>query len=399
MLPDDLSTAAPRSRRRPQGQTAIPSRPLQRATLEGMIPSTTTLPGLFVFLPYHVGFHLDESLVVVALQDARIDLVERVDLPRDAPLDDLTTARLLSALRRRCPTSVLVVAYADARDPSRAMTAFLSDLRSVAPVEMAAVVRGGRWAPWTMPDPLKDGPSSPAAWHPATWPSPPGWHDLPHPADVPLVAEFVGCGVAPFASREALARALEHTPDPHLAARISQWGHPRVSAGLRAWDRLLGGSEAPGDDALALALLSQVAGRDALLMELVPVAAGRHGRGAGRRRGIRLDGDGLGSWSEDEDAVVFDDEVGERAAVIGPGTTDPTEEGARVRAVLMRLARIAPEHLRPAVLSTLAVWAWNVGDGAVAAIAVELALEADPDYSLAGLVAQLVQNDVRPPAA
>ncbi|WP_169316277.1 DUF4192 family protein [Mobilicoccus pelagius] len=87
-----------------------------------------------------------------------------------------------------------------------------------------------------------------------------------------------------------------------------------------------------------------------------------------------------------------------------PFDTDGTDLDAlaarvAVRATLVHLARVAPTPLRATTLSMLAVWAWHCGDGALAAVASAVALEEEPGYALADLVAHLVRLDVPPPRA
>ena len=52
------------------------------------------------------------------------------------------------------------------------------------------------------------------------------------------------------------------------------------------------------------------------------------------------------------------------------------------------VVRRAPADLRAAPAALLGFAAWLSGDGALAWCAVECALEAEPDYSLAGLLTQ-----------
>ena len=51
--------------------------------------------------------------------------------------------------------------------------------------------------------------------------------------------------------------------------------------------------------------------------------------------------------------------------------------------------------MTPPVLTLVAHVAWWSGDGTVAAIALERALDIDPDYRLAGLMDQLLSVGVR----
>lgn len=314
-----------------------------------MTPSLRcSLPGLLVLLPYHVGFHLHDSLVVVALRQGRVDLVERVDIPPEAPLDDLTTARLVLALHRRQPSAVVVVAYSDRIGAMPALGGLVDAVGPVVPVVRVVEVRGSRW---------RDVPGQ-------------VWTSLPTAADVPLVAEYVGRGVHPLPDRDALTAVLSPVPGPAadaMAVEVARRGRPGTRDGLAAWHRLLDLDREPErrDEVTALAFLARVVDRDAVLARLVPTTGG--------------------------DEEQFFPGV--------PGSLDPAEEQVCTRAVLIRLAAIAPPPVRAAALSVLAVWAWDAGDGATASIAADLALAHDPTYVLASLVGQLLRCDVRPPAA
>lgn len=314
-----------------------------------MVTSTRiTLPALLVALEYQVGFRLDGSLVVVALTGADLRLVERVDRPTRGLLDPHATRRLVTGLARRQPTSLLVVSYGSTESchPDPVLSALAEAVAVVAPVDAVVSVSEGRWC-------SESGGA---------------WLTLPDPAEVPLVAEYVGCGVAPLAGRSELRAALAHTPDPTVTPFVASGpGTPADNGGRAAWRRLLSGATSAQDEIAALSFLSDVRRRDLVLTRLVPTGAAPD--------------DAAGSWQR-----------------LHPSPY-PLEARSATRSVLMRLACIAPLAVRPAALCVLAVWAWNAGDGATAAVASDLALEQDPDYTLARLIDRLVLHDVRPPAA
>ena len=64
--------------------------------------------------------------------------------------------------------------------------------------------------------------------------------------------------------------------------------------------------------------------------------------------------------------------------------------------LLVQVSRSVVPPFEPAVLSLAAFAAWLTGDGAQALIAVERALAADPAYSMAGLMLQLLEEGVSP---
>ncbi|QGG41182.1 DUF4192 domain-containing protein [Aeromicrobium yanjiei] len=65
-------------------------------------------------------------------------------------------------------------------------------------------------------------------------------------------------------------------------------------------------------------------------------------------------------------------------------------------AALTLVSTRAVPPLEPAVLSLAAFAAWLTGDGAQALIAVDRAIEADPCYSMAGLILEILERGVSP---
>jgi len=77
---------------------------------------------------------------------------------------------------------------------------------------------------------------------------------------------------------------------------------------------------------------------------------------------------------------------------------DPAFAGAHQR-LWTDLVRMLPDELVPAPAALLAFAAWQSGDGALASIAVERALDADPAYSMALLISDALQAGLPPSAA
>jgi hypothetical protein len=77
---------------------------------------------------------------------------------------------------------------------------------------------------------------------------------------------------------------------------------------------------------------------------------------------------------------------------------DPGHRAAHVRLWTDVVRRVRPEYL-PAPASLLAFTAWQSGEGALANIAIDRALEADPRYSLALLLRDIMDSGVPPSAA
>ena len=409
-------------------------------------------------LPFQLGYHPHEAVVVVAVSHRSIGLVQRLDLP---PADDVAAAvgALLPALERESPEAVLLVGYESARSSAVPVLDALRDacVQRGMDVLDRLLVRDARWY----------------AVDCATGCCPKDGAPLPAPEDTPAVADFVAMETAPLSDREAVTRQLD--PDPvrsaEVAAAIGQAG-PQTS--WRVTGRSLGKSragaafglareDASGPPAGAAALppppwvppfLTVVGGRsrkeppaEVLNGDLereaecaAEAAAGERARDARRLRQ-------LSGW-----AVVCDvsagrpplaglapEEVADLAlslrdvhlrdgliAWFSPGTL-PLEAldgdlpdqlrsclppaswvggrrsrgraiaARRLQARLVELCRMLPAEEATPALTVLAHVAWCVlGDGALARAAVERALELEPDYRLAQLVATMVNVAFRP---
>lgn len=105
---------------------------------------------------------------------------------------------------------------------------------------------------------------------------------------------------------------------------------------------------------------------------------------------------GLSARLDDGDVVrlsVWLSAIAVRDAVWGQITRENAEA---MLAILTQASRGAVPPFEPAVLSLAGFAAWLTGDGAQALIAVERALKADPKYSMAGLILQLLEGGVSP---
>lgn len=299
-----------------------------------------SVPDLLVFLPYHLGFHPSRCLVVVGLRQGTMDLVERVDLPA-GELDDLTLARLTGALRRRRVESCVVVAFTDDDAPTCALSGLVRHLDTAFRVVRAVEVRRDRW---------RDAGAR-------------MWSPLPEAADVPLVAEYVGRGVAPLTGRDAIRQSFAYREDADLRRRLRRADVPTTFAAQQAWLAVLEGEADSADLVVALAALRRTDVRDDVLEAVVPLWC-----------------DGPVRAAHPVTGPVHDDRAARRARLVG-------------------VVQVAPPEVRAAALCVLALWCWDAGDGASAAIAVDEALAADESYTLARLVSQVICLDIRPPAA
>ncbi|MGY1814816.1 DUF4192 domain-containing protein [Blastococcus sp. SYSU D00820] len=324
-----------------------PLRPLVRISDPGEVAAA---------LPHLLGFHPAESVVLVSLTrtDRRVGLTARADLPHPARACELARA-LTRSIATDAPDRVLLAVVSDAPDvrrpgdpapqlPHRELVhAFVLALTDAGiPVPELLLVRRGRW--WS--------------------------YDCPHPCCAPGAGTPLPAGVTELAAASVAAGAVVERDRAALAARIAPVGGPAAGAmaaavlriGRDCATRALDGGPSP------LAAESDAAVRAA-------VAACTPGA---RSAGTRL--------ADAELARVLwglrDPDVRDRALGLALG---PQRAAAEV--LWTECTRRAPVPLDAVPATLLAVSAWLRGDGALAGIALERALDSDPDLTLARLLA------------
>jgi hypothetical protein len=411
-------------------------------------------------LPFQLGYHPHEAVVVVAVSHRSIGLVQRLDLP---PADDVDAAvgALLPALERERPEAVLLVGYESARSSAVPVLDALRDacVHRGMDVLDRLLVRDGRWY----------------AVDCATGCCPKDGAALPAPEDTPAVADFVAMETAPLSDREAVRRQLD--PDPvrsaEVAAAIRQAGPqttwrvtgstlgrapagaafglarddvpdpPTGAAALPAppwvppYLRVVGGHRRTEPPAEVLdGDLEREAERAA------EATAAERARDARRLRQLSgwavvcdvsaarppLDGlapeevadlalslrdvhlrDGLIAWfcPGTLPLDVLDGDLADQLSTCLPAASwagvgrsrsrSRAVAARRLQARLVELCRMLPDEEAAPALTVLAQVAWCVlGDGALARAAVERALGLEPDYRLAQLVATMVDVAFRP---
>ncbi len=364
----------------------------------------TTIPcrgpsDLLALLPYQLGYHPRDAVVVVGLEAGMLTFVERLDLPPEDHLLDAVRL-LLPPLVRERPDGVLLVGYEDERGAGAALPLLgLLELECrVKGLEVldSFVVRGGHWSsPRCGEDCCRDGGTP-----------------LPDASRTPGVAEFVALGVAPLPDRAAVERLVR--VEPAAATRTERAlrevaGTPSSGDGaavgpevVDAWARLTRLDPDAvavtdlGDDEVAVILLSldDVVWRDAVVARLCPgcLPAGRlPGRFVRLAEAAVPDRPWVGPGGEGADAVADPAGVGETHARVAATH--------RLRARLLAVARRAPDGVAAPFLTVVANLAWWTGDGTVARVALERALVCDPEHRLAQLLSQMVDLGVRPDPA
>jgi Domain of unknown function (DUF4192) len=305
---------------------------------------------VLAIVPYLLGFHPSDDLVVLALSGTRLVVTARADLPAAGtpPAQARAAASHLAAVSAAAAEAAVVVAYGPPAPAAAAIDAAVAELaaRGVS-VPEAIRVSDGRWRSHLCRD---------------TRCCPPGGfaHD---PAGSPIAAQAVLAGLAALPDRAAVAAQIQPLTG---AARQSMRQATELARGRLK--RLLG-SPAGEEDAGA-----RRAGEQA-----VRAAFDRARRG--------------GQLAEDEAAWL--------TVVL---TCVPVRDYAWTRTggadwhvrLWADLTRRAQPDLLAAPAALLAFAAWQGGQGALANIAVDRALQADPDYSMGQLLAKALAAGMPP---
>jgi hypothetical protein len=305
------------------------------------------VPDLINALPTLFGFRPEESLVAVATTGPRrrFGFRLRVDVP--APEDvDLEARRVVSHLRRNGAEGAILIAVTRRQEVALdLLDAIHAELDASSDIELVVRARADGERYWT------DAAGSPASG---------------------IVYETSDHHLSIV---QAVAAGQQILPD--RASLVERFA--AVAGERRRW---LGHAT------------------DAILAEIVPIVA--------RTRPDQLAETGLaavepildramaGRRTSDADLLrvaAWLSSVDVRDAVWARITRDNADDMLRVLTLVC--GSVVPPF-EPAVLSLTAFSAWLTGDGATALIAVERALRADPDYSMARTILEILEQGVSP---
>jgi Domain of unknown function (DUF4192) len=349
-LPHDPDATGPRDVRRPG-----PQRPHCRVRV-------ASADGLLAVVPHLLGFHPSDSLIVLGVggPHARIRLAFRYDLP-DPPDPELASdiaAHAGTVLERQHLTVALAVGYGAGQIVTPVVDAVVPALRAAGvTVQEVLRVADGRYWSYTCGDPACCPPEGVA-------------FDL---AGHPAAAALRKAGLTVRGTRSELARTI--APLAEAAGSMSL-------AADRARER-------------AVTLIGQAHAEHQPRDILQPVAdAGRRSVRLAvtryRRGGQLTDHDEI-AWLG---LTLTDLRVRDDAWA----RMDPQFNQAHLR-LWTDLVRHLPSGLVAAPAALLAFTAWQGGEGALASLAIERALQADPEYSMALLLAEAVRAGLPPSAA
>lgn len=173
---------------------------------------------LLTAVPYLLGFHPHDSLVIIGLADSTLVVTARLDL---VDADPATLAATIEAIRRGGATSVVGAVFTDtpaAADPVGALLTEQAHLAGLG-LQDTLLVSGGRWRSLTCPD---------------AHCCPPDGRPMPTTATVvDATATYAGLTVQP--SRDALAARFTPAPGcPDLTAELLQQHEDQLAAALRS---------------------------------------------------------------------------------------------------------------------------------------------------------------------
>jgi hypothetical protein len=371
---------------------------------------------IITVLPYHLGYRPADSLVVVCLRANRIGVVGRVDLPPPEVDPDLVAVELVPVVVRERPDAVVLIGFETRAGQAEPASVAMRDAIRAAgiPVVDRLLVRDGRW--WSLDCHGDCCPREGEA--------------LQGDDEVPAVADYIVRGRRPASSRAELAGRLQSQPDPAQETRCAALLHDLRTARasrstlqrrrrrmFQAWARILdlspggpdaGAKSAPsrGDEAWAWAVVSlvDVSVRDLLIAWMCPGTLELSVFPASLRRLAESElpsrRDLLG-WAGVDLASVESGELEDGAGAPTDAIDQPADDVAHEGLVdrLAMACREAPPELSPGPLTVLAHVVWWLGDGALARTALDAALDVDPDYRLAMLLARMVDVAARPRAS
>jgi hypothetical protein len=318
---------------------------------------------LVATMPYLLGYHPRDALVLVCLRGGRICLTAcQPLLPGGDPPPVLDA--LLAGMAKADPEAVIVLGYENTT-PVAGITRAVAEVCAEVgvPVHDRIIVTANGWQSLNS----GDGTGSPAG-------------------SASAVAELVGAGIAPLPSRDALTAAVQPAGDEvwvarHIVRYTARGDDPDLlNLYCSAWPVVLDtGDDAPTVTAKvaarAVMALASITVRDLVVARLTPGTL---------------------------DATAIPGNAGALLRTL-PAPPWQTETGwelirtcARLQDRLVRLCAMTPDSHAAPPLSVLASWAWWHGDGALARVALDRALHCAPEYRLALLLQRMVDLAIRP---
>ncbi|MFC6713444.1 DUF4192 family protein [Branchiibius cervicis] len=313
---------------------------------------------LLAYLPYLLGFHPRNAVVLAAWRDGSIAFQAHIDGADDDALRASMPA-LERGLRSVGADSVLLAVHGPVLQPPALPRVLEVVRRCGVPISHQTISDSGHWR----------------AVRCSCGACPRDWSPLPSPEQVPAIAQEILEGAVPLPGRNALRELLQRS-----GPRTADWEQqiPRapgtVAASLLAW--LRGGCD---HDQLIIAVraLRDNAWRDVVLSLLAPEAFPREH-----------------ASSQYIDCQPHFAQI-DRQLRLGTPLPGPR----RMQWSMIDALPVIPCHHQAPVLTLIAANSWGHGGGADATLACERALHLEPGYPMAQLLSEAVTNAVpaRPP--
>lgn len=344
----------------PQAATQPADRePSSAATRPNCHVKVSSPADLLALVPHLLGFYPSDSLVVLGLRGKRhkVEVGFRYDLPGpDSGAAAEIAEHAVGVLARQHIRTAILVGYGSAEQVTPVADALVTAMRrSGVTVRERLRAQGGRYWSALCADP--------ACCPPEGAPFDPGSH--------PTAARLAAAGMNAYPDRAALARTLEPAPDSAAAIRRA------TNLALTEFDELIRTASQTGE-----------------ARDLRAVDAAR----AKVRAAIRRSRAGESVSGADELAALAVAMADLRVRDDAWARMEPEHRNAHRRLWTAVVTSAAAEFV-PAPASLLAFTAWQAGEGALASVAVERALAADPEYSMAWLVSDAMHAGLPPSAA
>jgi hypothetical protein len=308
-------------------------------------------------IPFILGYHPADCVVVMGMRGKRLLFTARGDLPdRGAPPDEIgeRVDHLVGVVHRQEPTGVLIVGFGD-EDRVTSVVLALRDAHHRAGLAVLEAMRAkdGRYWSYLCSDPLCC----------------PVEGSLYDPGSSVVAAEWTMAGLVALPDRKAYEDQIKPVDGP---SRIAM-----SEATMRADERVFeliatAEDEKAAQDALADAGFAAV--EDAIERQ---------------RSGGRLDDDEVAWLSALLDSITVRDFAW--AKITGP----PSELSIHY-ALWMDMMRRVQHDLIPASGCLFAFAAWRCGEGTLAMLALERVLAEDPTYSMAILLHRALAHGLPP---
>lgn len=350
-----------------------PRVPAAQRSARGAVARLSGPAELLQAVPYLLGFHPRDSLVLLGLDDTRLVVTARVDLADLGEAELLPT--LLAALARGGAARVIGVVYDRGPAAPLPWRGLVDEVQAAASRHGCVVddllrVADGRW--WSY---LCDDVAC----------CPPEGRPVPETPSA-FVAEATVAGMVALPDRAALAATLDPLPEPRRAALL-----PRL--------REVGAAEAAG----------ATGGREILTaakrLDTADPGAPSDARADHGSDGGSVDGSAEGSaegwvdgWGgELDDAAVVRFGAALTHCAVRNAVWLAIERGrADGRRLWLELARRLPAPYDAAPLFLYGWTSWRAGNGALAGIAAERAVASDPGYTAADLLAAVLAQGLGP---